>query len=128
MNSMKKIRILTVDDSKTILSILKKELTDQGFDVIQAIDGLNALEVLEAAEPKPNMIITDINMPRLDGFGFIKAVRALNNDDAHLPIICLTTEVNDDKRDEGRRVGANGWMCKPFSQDNLLSTIQRVTA
>ena len=128
MNSTKKIRILTVDDSKAILGLLKRNLTDQGFDVIQAIDGQNALEVLEAAEPKPNMIITDLNMPRLDGFGFIKAVRALKNDDARLPIICLTTEVNDDKKDEGRRVGATGWMCKPFDQDNLLSTIQHVTA
>jgi len=117
--------ILTVDDSRTIREMLKAALTDAGMEVVQAEDGIHGLEVLETCEP--DVIITDINMPRMDGFGFIEAVRASERHRG-IPILVLTTESTDDKKDRARRAGASGWIVKPFDPVKLVSAISRVAA
>lgn len=121
------IRVLTVDDSRTMQGMLRKALEGAGYDVIQGGDGVEGLEVLQAADPTPNAIITDINMPRMDGFEFIEAVRALGQY-KHLPMIVLTTESDPEKKARARAVGATGWIVKPFSTDSLVAAIRRVTA
>ncbi|RFD21029.1 response regulator [Komagataeibacter melaceti] len=121
------IRVLTVDDSRTMLGMLRKALEGAGYDVIQGEDGVNGLEVLQAANPPPDAIITDINMPRMDGFGLIEAVRKLDQF-RHIPIIVLTTESDPEKKARARAAGATGWIIKPFSTDSLVAAIRRVTA
>ncbi|MDE7547799.1 response regulator [Acetobacter fabarum] len=121
------IRVLTVDDSRTMQGMLRKALEGAGYDVIQGGDGVEGLEVLQAADPTPNAIITDINMPRMDGFEFIEAVRALDQY-KHLPMIVLTTESDPEKKARARAAGATGWIVKPFSTDSLVAAIRRVTA
>ncbi|GAB6969079.1 response regulator [Komagataeibacter kakiaceti JCM 25156] len=121
------IRVLTVDDSRTMLGMLRKALEGAGYDVIQGEDGVNGLEVLQAANPPPDAIITDINMPRMDGFGLIEAVRKMDQF-RHIPIIVLTTESDPEKKARARAAGATGWIIKPFSTDSLVAAIRRVTA
>lgn len=121
---MKKV-ILTVDDSRTIREMLRTALSDAGMDVIQAEDGVHGLEVLQSS--MPDVIVTDINMPRLDGFGFIEAVRS-NDQYRAIPILVLTTESMDEKKDRARRAGATGWIVKPFDDSKLVSAIRRITA
>jgi two-component system chemotaxis response regulator CheY len=117
--------ILTVDDSRTMREMLMLALSDAGYQVIQAEDGVHGLEVLEGAEP--DAIVTDINMPRMDGFGFIEGVRAHPKHRA-IPILVLTTESDDQKKDRARRAGATGWIVKPFNPVKLVDAIRRVTA
>ena len=116
--------ILTVDDSRTIRDMLRACLTQAGFEVCQAIDGVDGLTALE--DKIPDVIITDINMPRLDGFGFIKEVR---NDQRlrSTPILVLTTEMDVEKKSRAREAGATGWIVKPFDADKLISAIRRVS-
>lgn len=121
---MKKV-ILTVDDSRTIREMLRTALSEAGMDVIQAEDGVHGLEVLQSSTP--HVIVTDINMPRLDGFGFIEAVRS-NDQYRAIPILVLTTESMDEKKDRARRAGATGWIVKPFDPVKLVSAINRVAA
>jgi len=117
--------IMTVDDSRTILMLLDRTLRQRGFDVVQAEDGIAALETLETAQP--DVLITDINMPRLDGFGLIEQVRAQDRFRA-LPILVLTTEATPEKRARARAGGATGWIVKPFEADKLEAAIRRVIA
>ena len=117
--------ILTVDDSRTIREMLKAALTDAGMEVFQAGDGIHGMEVLEACAP--DVIITDINMPRMDGFAFIEAVRGSLRLRA-IPILVLTTESSGDKKDRARRAGASGWIVKPFDPAKLIGAIDRVAA
>ncbi len=117
--------ILTVDDSRTMREMLKLALSDAGYRVLQAEDGLHGLEVLETAAP--DAIVTDINMPRMDGFGFIEGVRSHAKHRA-IPILVLTTESDDQKKDRARRAGATGWIVKPFHPTKLIDAIRRVTA
>ena len=120
-----KCRILAVDDSRTMRDMLRLALIAVGFEVTEAVDGAHGLEVL--AGTRPDVIITDINMPRLDGFGFIEAVR---RDPAHraTPILVLTTESDPVKKDRARGAGATGWIVKPFQPDKLVAAIRRVAA
>lgn len=116
-------RILTIDDSKTIRDMLRLTLLDAGFEVLQAVDGQEGIEVL-AKEPV-DVVITDINMPKMDGYGVIRHMRA---DAAHksTPVLVLTTESETEKRDLAREAGATGWMVKPFDPDRLIATINKV--
>ena len=117
--------ILTVDDSRMMRQMLLLALKDAGFDVIQAEDGVHGLDVLSRAEPE--VIITDVNMPRLDGYGFIEAVR---RDERHraIPILVLSTESDADKKNRARAAGATGWIVKPFKAESLVAAIRRVSA
>ena len=117
--------ILTVDDSRTMREMLRLALTEAGYRVLQAEDGLHGLEVLEGEAP--DVIVTDINMPRMDGFGFIEEVRS---DPEHrgIPILVLTTESDAEKKTRARMAGATGWIVKPFNPDQLVGAIRRVAA
>jgi two-component system chemotaxis response regulator CheY len=121
---MKK-KVLTVDDSRTIRNMLLMTLNNAGFDIVQAEDGVEGLEVLE--ESNPDVIVTDINMPRLDGFGFIEGVRQ-NDRYRAIPILVLTTESDAEKKNRAREAGATGWIVKPFDPSKLIAAIERVTA
>lgn len=117
--------ILTVDDSRTMRDMLMLALTDAGYRVVQAEDGVHGLEVLK--NEMPQVVITDINMPRMDGFGFIENVRKSDKHRA-IPILVLTTESDAEKKDRARRAGATGWIVKPFDPVKLVNAIRRVAA
>jgi len=117
--------ILTVDDSRTMRDMLLMTLTDAGYDVVQAEDGEDGLAKL--GERRPHAIITDINMPKLDGFGFIEQVRA-DPANVAVPILVLTTESEQDRKDRARAAGATGWIVKPFNPAKLLDALRRVGA
>ena len=117
--------VLTVDDSRTMRDMLMLALSEAGYRVIQAEDGLHGLEVLQSEQP--DVIVTDINMPRMDGFGFIEGVRGTQRHRA-VPILVLTTESDAAKKERARSAGATGWIIKPFDPDKLVNAIRRVTA
>ena len=120
---MTTLRVLTVDDSRTILAMLHHTLSNAGFEVLQAQDGQQGLDVLKTQTV--DVVITDINMPVMDGIEFIKNVRATGNHQS-LPILILTTETSQDKRDHGKAAGGTGWIVKPFDPEKLISVIHRV--
>ncbi len=117
------IRILAIDDSPTMRGLVAAALGPEGFDLHLAEDGLDGLARLQEADP--HLVITDINMPRLDGFGVIDAVRA-SPSHTSVPILVLTTESGADLKDRARRAGATGWIVKPFDDAQLVKTINRV--
>lgn len=117
--------ILTVDDSRTMRDMLMLALSDAGYRVVQAEDGMHGLEVLK--NEMPQVVITDINMPRMDGFGFIENVRKSEKHRA-IPILVLTTESDAEKKDRARKAGATGWIVKPFDPVKLVNAIKRVAA
>jgi two-component system, chemotaxis family, chemotaxis protein CheY len=116
-------RILTIDDSKTIRDMLMLTLSDAGFDVLQAVDGQDGLDVL--GNDRVDVIITDINMPRMDGYEVIRQLRC-NAVHKTTPILVLTTESDVDKRNLARDAGATGWMVKPFDPERLIATVRKV--
>ncbi|PZX11356.1 two-component system chemotaxis response regulator CheY [Palleronia aestuarii] len=117
------LRILAIDDSRTMRDLLRASLEEAGFHVTTAEDGADGIEQLRAAAP--DVIITDINMPRLDGFGVIEAVRE-SEDAGSVPILVLSTESGAEMKDRARRSGATGWIVKPFDDARLISAIRRV--
>jgi two-component system chemotaxis response regulator CheY len=116
--------ILIVDDSVTMLMSVKNSLSLGGYQVETASNGQVAIDKLNAGL-KPNLIVTDINMPVMGGLEMIGKVRALPGC-RFFPILTLTTESEAAKRDEGRRLGATGWLVKPISGDNLLKVIKQL--
>lgn len=116
-------RILAVDDSKTMRDMVSFTLKKAGFEVAEAEDGKAALNVLGGG--KFDLIITDLNMPNMDGISLIKNVRAGSSHRA-VPILILTTESDGTKKADGKAAGATGWLVKPFSPDKLIELIQRV--
>jgi len=116
--------ILIVDDSATMLMSLKSALSIGGFQVETANNGQQALDRLEAGL-KPSLILTDINMPVMGGLEMIAKVRALPGC-RFFPILTLTTESEMSKREEGRRLGATGWLVKPILGNDLLKVIKQV--
>jgi two-component system chemotaxis response regulator CheY len=117
--------ILTVDDSKTMRDMLKLALAADGHVVIQADDGIDGVEALRKAGDV-DVIITDINMPRMDGFGFIDQVRR-DPERRAIPILVLTTETEPAKKQRARDAGATGWIVKPFDPAKLLAAVRRVS-
>ena len=120
------LNILAVDDSRTMRDMLKLTLGQAGFTTHLAEDGEDGLAVLENLVPEPDAIITDINMPRLDGFGFIEAVRRINKHRG-IPILVLTTESAQELKARARNAGATGWIVKPFDPEKLVRALQMVT-
>ena len=116
--------ILTVDDSKSMRMLLRNALTQRGYEVVEAEDGVAALEWLR--NNSPNLVITDINMPRMDGFGLIEALRGQSRF-RDCPILVLSTESSDEKKARARSAGATGWIVKPFDADKLDTALRRVT-
>jgi two-component system, chemotaxis family, chemotaxis protein CheY len=117
-------RILTIDDSKTMRDMLRFTLVDAGYDVLQAVDGQDGLDVLR--KERVDVVITDINMPKLDGYGVIRHLRAdAGYDDT--PILVLSTECDQKTKDIGRDAGATGWLVKPFDPDQLVEIVRQVS-
>ena len=118
------MKVLVVDDSVTMVMSLKTTLTMNGFEVEIASNGQAALDKLNSGI-KPNLIVTDINMPVMGGLEMIGKVRAIPGF-KFIPILTLTTERDNTKRDEGKRAGATGWIVKPVSGDDLIKVIKKV--
>lgn len=117
------LTVLAIDDSRTIREMLSASLSDAGFNVHLAVDGQEGLEQLTAVSP--DVVITDINMPKLDGFGFIERARAMHEWRA-VPILVLTTESAADLKERARNAGATGWIVKPFDDVRLVAAIRKV--
>jgi two-component system chemotaxis response regulator CheY len=115
--------IMAVDDSATVRQALNMTLTGAGYEIIEAVDGDDALSQLEGREI--DLLITDLHMPNLNGIELIKRVRS-HPDTRFLPIIMLTSESQEEKRQEGKEAGVSGWIVKPFRPDQLLSVIRMV--
>lgn len=115
---------LVVDDSRTMRQMVSFTLTNAGFTVIEAEDGKDAVKKV-AGGPKMDIVVTDLNMPEMDGISLIRELRKM---DAFkfTPILMLTTESAMDKKQEGKAAGATGWIVKPFNPDVLLKTIAKV--
>jgi len=115
--------IMTVDDSASVRAMVNFTLSEMGFETVEAVDGNDALKKME--ETKIDMLITDLNMPGLDGISLIRKVREIPTC-ASIPIIVLTTEYHSDKKEESMAAGATGWIVKPFRPDQLISTVKKV--
>lgn len=115
--------ILAVDDSASIRQMVTFTLKGAGYDVIEAVDGVDGLAKLDGADV--GMVITDLNMPNLDGIGFIKKLRA-NPKTKFIPVIMLTTESQAEKKQAGKSAGATGWIVKPFKPEQLLGVVKKV--
>ena len=115
--------ILTVDDSASMRQMVAFTLQSAGHNVTQAADGVEALQ--EAKKGEYNLVITDVNMPNMDGISLTRELRALDNY-KYPPILTLTTEAGTSKKEEGKAAGATGWIVKPFNPEQLLSTIKKV--
>ncbi len=120
------IRVLTVDDSASMRALLRAALTSRGYDVSQAEDGVAALEWLEGNPRDIDVIVTDINMPRMDGFGLIEALRGQSRF-RDCPILVLSTESSDEKKAHALSPCATGWIVKPFDADKLDTALRRIT-
>jgi len=120
--------ILVVDDSATLRMSVDMTLTPAGFEVLHARDGQEGLDQLinlQEQQTAPVMIISDINMPVMDGITFIKEVKKTPL--RYLPILVLTTEQEDSKKLEGKNAGAAGWLVKPFKPETLLAVVRKFT-
>jgi two-component system, chemotaxis family, chemotaxis protein CheY len=116
-------RILAVDDSPSMRDMVRIALAGAGFDVTQATDGEHALEL--AKEGTFDLILSDVNMPRMDGIALIRALRA-QAPYRHTPILMLTTDGSPERKKEGKEAGATGWIVKPFDPAQLIATMHRV--
>ena len=116
-------KILAVDDSISIRKSISFVLTQEGYEVVEAVDGVDGLA--KAKEDKFNLVITDINMPKMDGIEMIKQIRQTEGY-KFTPIIALTTENQDSKMQEGKAAGATGWIVKPFTSEKLLAIVKKI--
>lgn len=114
--------ILAVDDSASVRQMVAFTLRGAGYEVIEAVDGQDALARLQGAV---HLVVTDLNMPRLDGIGLIRGIRSLPAY-KYIPILMLTTESQEEKKRAGRAAGATGWIVKPFRMEQLLAVIRKV--
>ncbi len=116
-------KILAVDDSLSIRKSLSFILSNEGYEVVEAEDGVEALEKAQAE--KFSLVITDINMPRMDGIELTKQLRQTQGY-KFTPIIALTTENQQEKMQEGKAAGATGWIVKPFTAEKLLAVVKKI--
>ena len=115
--------ILAVDDSISMRQMVSFTLKNAGYDVVEAVDGQDGLD--KAKAKKVSLILTDQNMPRMDGLTLVKNLRAMP-DYKSAPILILTTESSDDMKANGRAAGATGWLVKPFDPPKLLEVVKKV--
>jgi two-component system, chemotaxis family, chemotaxis protein CheY len=113
--------ILVVDDSASVRQVVGIALRGAGYTVVEACDGKDALVKLDA-QSKVNLVISDVNMPNMDGISFVKEMKQKANY-KFTPVIMLTTEGADDKKQEGKAAGAKAWIVKPFRPEQLLQTV-----
>jgi len=116
--------IVTADDSASVRQMVSFTLRQEGYEIIEAVDGRDALNKISSGTV--HMLITDLNMPNMDGIELIKQVRAAANGNRCIPIIMLTTESQDAKKQEGKSAGATGWIVKPFKPDQLVAVVKKV--
>lgn len=116
--------IMIADDSRTIRRLLREALEPAGLTVLEAVDGCAALETLDGGA-SPDLLITDVNMPRMDGISLVRAVRTRTRLKT-MPILVLTTESGEEMKQAGRAAGATGWLVKPFHPDQLTRVVYRV--
>lgn len=116
-------KILIVDDSESIREVVSFTLENAGHDVLKAVDGNDALKFLDGTPI--DLVITDLHMPGMDGIGLIKKIRQ-NDNYQFVPILFLTTESQNEKKQEAKDAGATGWIVKPFVPDKLLAAISKV--
>jgi two-component system chemotaxis response regulator CheY len=116
-------QILTVDDSSSIRQMVGFTLTKAGYQVTEAVDGIDGLT--KAGQQKFDLVITDLNMPNMDGVQMIAAIRKLPGY-GFTPILMLTTESQAEKKADGRKAGATGWIVKPFNADQLVAVVQKL--
>jgi two-component system, chemotaxis family, chemotaxis protein CheY len=114
--------VLAVDDSASVRQMVSFTLRAAHYDVAEAVDGCDALSKLSR---EIHLIITDLNMPRMDGIQLIREIRS-NSNHKYVPILVLTTESQTAKKQEAKSAGATGWIVKPFRPDQLLTVVQRV--
>jgi two-component system chemotaxis response regulator CheY len=115
--------IMTVDDSASIRQVVNFTLQQAGYQVVEAVDGKDALSKLKGTGV--HMVVTDLNMPNMDGIQLIRSLRA-SPSCKFIPIVMLTTESQADKKQEGKAAGATGWIIKPFKPDQLLAVVKKV--
>jgi two-component system chemotaxis response regulator CheY len=115
--------ILAVDDSASMRQMVRFTLESAGYKVVQAVDGIEALDF--AKQTPVDLVLTDVNMPRMDGITLVRELRGLTSY-KFTPMLVLTTESGSDTKQRGKQAGATGWIVKPFSPEQLLSTIARV--
>lgn len=118
------IKVLAIDDSRTIRSLVHKVMEEAGFECVLAEDGVDGVN--RFAEENPDIVITDINMPNMDGFGVISTIRG-GTTNRMVPILVLTTESADHLKAKARDAGATGWIIKPFDDQTIVSMVRRVT-
>ncbi|WP_075795838.1 response regulator [Massilia putida] len=116
--------IMVVDDSISIRQVVSLALKQAGYDVIEGVDGRDALAKLTGQ--KVNLIISDVNMPNMDGITFVRELKA-RPAYKFTPVLMLTTESQEDKKEQGKAAGARAWMVKPFKPDALLAAVQKLT-
>ena len=118
------IKVLAIDDSRTIRSLVQKVMEEAGFHCALATDGVEGVAAF--VEDPPDVVITDINMPNMDGYGVISSIRrgAVKN---NVPILVLTTESAPHLKARAREAGATGWIVKPFDDATIVSVVRRVT-
>lgn len=115
--------ILIVDDSASIRQVVKIALTNAGYEVMDACDGQDALSKMDGT--KIHLIISDVNMPNMDGISFVKEVKN-HPDYKFTPVIMLTTESEDDKKTAGKEAGAKAWIVKPFQPEQMLDAVSKL--
>ena len=115
--------IMTVDDSSSLRQMVSVVLRGGGYDVVEALDGMDALSKLNGREI--DLFLTDIHMPKIDGLEFTRRVRAMPRY-KFVPIVLLTTESHPEKKQEGKAAGATAWIVKPFNPDQLLAVVKKV--
>jgi two-component system chemotaxis response regulator CheY len=116
--------ILVVDDSPTVVKFVSVSLKSEGYDIIAATDGMDAIEKLSGLEGDVNLVITDLNMPNLDGYELISTLRQ-NDKHRDTPIIILSSEEGDEDRRRGLAVGADAYLVKPFKANVLIREVSR---
>jgi two-component system chemotaxis response regulator CheY len=115
--------ILAIDDSASIRQMVAFTLKSSGYEVVEAADGMDGLDKAKARSF--NLVLTDQNMPRMDGLTLIKSLRAMPQYKA-VPILMLTTESSDAMKQQGRAAGATGWLVKPFDPQKLIEVVKKV--
>lgn len=116
--------ILIVDDSTSLRTVVRLALTRAGYDVLEAGDGLAALDVLGKA-PKVHLIVCDVNMPNMDGISFVTEIKQ-HPRHRFIPVVMLTTEGEEDAKNRGRAAGAKAWIVKPFNPPQLLDAVSKL--
>ncbi|HEX5460664.1 MAG TPA: response regulator [Steroidobacteraceae bacterium] len=116
-------KILIVDDSSSVRTIARTALREQGYDVVEAGNGREALEKLSAE--RVHLVVSDVNMPVMDGITFLKELKS-HPTSRFVPVIMLTTEAGEDKKQEGRAAGAKAWIVKPFQPATLVDAVSKL--